>query len=201
MSRTLSVSFPIARRRRRGMTLVEVMIAMIILATGLLGFLGSFIQSRRVTESSVLHAAASSLVYGLLEQIKGLDYPSVPSGSPPLIRVRVTPSDIVELQTVYTRAPAAPAGPATTPALSATAASLGAINNLIGPLSLSSTSGTSSQPLTINLWVWVDEIPDADRDVKEVKKITVVYTYSFNDGNRVRTERDREVILRTRFDQ
>jgi len=183
------------------MTLVEVMIAMIILATGLLGFLGSFIQSRRVTESSVLHAAASSLVYGLLEQIKGLDYPSVPSGSPPLIRVRVTPSDIVELQAVYTRAPAAPAGPETTPALSATAASLGAINNPIGPLSLSSTTGTSSQPLTINLWVWVDEIPDADRDVKEVKKITVVYTYSFNDGNRVRTVRDREVILRTRFDQ
>jgi hypothetical protein len=183
------------------MTLVEVMVAMLVLTTAMLGFLGSFIQSRRITESSVLHAAASSLVYGLLEQMKGLDYSSVPSGSPPEIRLRVTPTDIVSLRAVYTQAPNAPKAPATTPAFSVTAATLGAVDNIIGPLPLSSSSGTRSQQLRINLWVWIDEIPDAARDVKEVKKITVVYSYDFNDGNRVRTVRDREVILRTRFDQ
>ncbi len=183
------------------MTLVEVMIAFLVLATGLLGFLGSFVQSRRVTESSVLHAAASSLVYGLIEQIKGLDYTSVPDGTPPEIRLRVTPTDIVSLRTVYTRAPTAPAAPLTTPPLSATALSLGAIDNIIGPFALSTSEGARSQQLQLNLWIWIDEIPDADRDVKEVKKITVIYSYTFNDGNRVRTMRDREVLLRTRFDQ
>lgn len=183
------------------MTLVEVMVALLLLTMGLLGFLGSFIQSRRITESSVLHAAASSLVYGLIEQIKGLDYTSVPDGTPPEIRLRVTPADIVSLRTVYTQAPNAPVAPLTTPPLTATAASLGAIDNIIGPLALSTSEGARSQQLQINLWIWIDEIPDADRDVKEVKKITVVYSYSFNDGNRVRTVRDREVLLRTRFDQ
>lgn len=183
------------------MTLVEVMVAMLVLTTAMLGFLGTFIQSRRITESSVLHAAASSLVYGLLEQMKGLDYTSVPSGSPPEIRLRVTPTDIVSLRAVYTQAPNAAKAPASTPAFSVTAATLGAIDNIIGPLPLSSSTGTRSQQLRINLWVWIDEIPDASRDVKEVKKITVVYSYDFNDGNRVRTVRDREVILRTRFDQ
>lgn len=192
---------PTARSLRRGMTLIEVMIAFLVLTTALLGFLGSFVQSRRVTESSVLHAAASSLVYGLIEQIKGLDYTSVPDGTPPLIRLRVTPTDIVSLRAVYTRAPTAPAAPLTTPPLSATALSLGAIDNIIGPFALSTSEGARSQQLQLNLWIWIDEIPDADRDVKEVKKITVIYSYTFNDGNRVRTMRDREVLLRTRFDQ
>lgn len=195
------------------MTLVEVLVAMLLLSMGLLAFLGTFIQSRRVTEGSVLHAAASSLVYGLIEQIKGLDYTSVPSGSPSEIRLRVTPdinvdSDndgvpdgIVALRVVYTQAPDTAAAPLTTPAIDATAASLGAIDNIIGPLPLSSTTGTQSQTLTINLWVWVDEIPLTERDVKDVKKVTIVYTYQFNDGIRTRTIRDREVLLRTRFDQ
>jgi len=189
------------RSRRHGMTLVEVMVAMLVLATGLLAFLGAFVQSRRVTESSVLHAAASSLVYGLLEQMKGLDYTSVPSGDPPTVRLRVTPDDFVTLQVVYTQSPDEPKAPTTTPSVTATAESLGAIDNIVGPLKLSTTSGTGSQQLKLNVWVWVDEIPDADRDVKDVKKITVVYSYTFNDGNRDRTIRDREVILRSRFDQ
>jgi hypothetical protein len=45
-----------------------------LMATVMLGFLSAFLQSRRVTESSVLHAAASSLMYGIVEQIKGLAY-------------------------------------------------------------------------------------------------------------------------------
>ncbi len=195
------------------MTLIEVMVAMSLLAMGLLAFLGTFIQSRRVTESSVLHAAASSLVYGLIEQIKGLDYTSVPSGSPPEIRLRLTPDinvdangdgepdGIVTLRTVYTQAPGTPRAPGSTPAASATAASLNAIDNIIGPLPLSTSPGTSSQDLQLNLWIWVDEIPEVTRDVKDVKQVTIVYTYEFNDGNRVRTIRDREVVLRTRFDQ
>jgi hypothetical protein len=186
------------------------MVAMLLLAIALVMFLGSFLQSRRVTEASVLHAAASSLVYGLLEQMKGLDYDSLPNRDPAdatapwLITLRVSQAASdrsVPLSVVYTRAPNTPQAPLTTPAPAATAASVGAIENTIGPFPLSSTSGTQSQRLQLSLWIWVDEIPDANRDVKEVKKITVVYTYKFNDGQRTKTVRDREVILRTRFDQ
>ena len=193
------------------MTLVEVMVAMALLMTVMLGFLGTFIQSRRTTEGAVMHAAVTSLVYGILEQVKGLDYttlvpsmevdPLAPAAStPPYIRVRVNQDQVVWLRTVYTPSTSAPAAPTTTPAPTVTAAALSARDNVIGPLPLSSVAGARSQPLTINIWLWVDEMPDTTRDVVQVKRLTMVYTYSYNDGSRLRTVRDREVFIRTRFD-
>lgn len=189
------------------------MISLLLLATALITFLGTFVQSRRVTEASVLHAAATSLVYGLIEQMKGLDYtsllpspavdPAAPSSAtwpPPYVRLRVNQDLTIWLRVVHTTAPNPPAAPTTTPDPSVQAAAIGAIDNPIGPLPLSTTTSTVSQQLQMTIWMWVDEIPDRDHDVSEVKKITVVYTYTFNDGNRVRTVRDREVFLRTRFD-
>lgn len=196
------------------MSLVEVMVAMFILATVLIGFLGTFVQSRRISESSVMHAAASSLIYGIVEQIKGFDYntllpstvvdPNAPGTSnPPYIRVRINQDDVEWLQTVYTTEASGlgPQAPTTTPSPTATAASLGAVDNFIGPLLLSSAAGTQSQALNLRLWVWVDEIPDAAKDVTEVKKVTLVYAYQYLDGRTTRTAIDREVFIRTRFDQ
>ena len=223
---------PAPRRRwwrtRRATTLIEVMISMWLLATVMLGFLGAFLQSRRFTESSVLNAACTSLIYGLIEQMKGLSYGSkqvidghvysdslpnstIDENDPNLtgsetepfntIRLRVNQDLTVWLRAVYTPAPGAPAAPTTCPAPTATAASVGAINNALGNLPLSTVTGTRSQDLAVNLWVWIDEIPNAANDVSEVKKITVVYTYSYRDGSSTRTVRDMEVFLRTRYDQ
>lgn len=177
------------------------------------GFLGTFIQSRRVTESSVLHAAATSMIYGIIEQIKQMDYttqlpsaetdPFAPTGTgasvPPYMRVRLNQSTMVWLQVVHTDASGTPAAPTTTPGPSVSAATVGAVNNFIGSIPLSTITGTSSQQINLNIWVWIDEIPAGD--ASEVKKITLVYTYSYLDGRAERTVRDREVILRTRFDQ
>lgn len=190
---------------------------MFLMATVMIGFLGANIQSRRITESSVLHAAATSMMYGIVEQIKQLDYatllpnyetdPFAPvAKTPPYIRVRINQSQVVWLQVVHTLAstadaPTTPQGPATTPAPTATAASVGAVSNFLGSIPLSTVTGTTSQQINLDIWVWIDEIPDADNDVTEVKKITVVYTYSYLDGSVERVVRDREVFLRTRYDQ
>lgn len=196
------------------MTLVEVIIAMTLLATVMVGFISAFLQSRRFTESSVLHSACTSLVFGLIEQMKGLDYTTLlPSydvdtdapddieNSPPYIRLRVNQDLTVWLRVVHTTAGNTPQAPTSTPTPTATAASVGAIDNFIGSIPLSTVTGTASQDLSLNLWVWIDEIPDTAHDVSEVKKVTVVYTYSFLDGSSTRTIRDREVFLRTRYDQ
>lgn len=191
------------------------MVALTLMATVMLGFMGSFIQSRRITESSVLHAAATSLVYGIIEQIKQLDYatllpnyetdPFAPTGTgapePPYIRVRINQNTIKWLEVVHTTAPSAAAAPTTKPAITATAASLGAAQNLIGSIPLSTITGTASQEINLDIWIWIDEIPDTSADVSEVKKITIVYTYSYQDGAVTRTVRDWDVFLRTRFDQ
>jgi hypothetical protein len=186
------------------------MVSLTLMAGVMLGFIGTFIQSRRVTESSVLHAAATSMMYGIVEQIKQLDYttllpsyevdPYAPvSKTPPYIRVRLNQSNVVWLKVVHTTAGNTPQGPTVTPAPSATAASLGAIDNYTGSIPLSTVTGTTSQQINMNIWVWIDEIPDGD--ASEVKKVTIVYTYSYLDGRVERTVRDREVIIRTRFDQ
>jgi len=190
---------------------------MFLMATVMIGFLGANIQSRRITESSVLHAAATSMIYGIVEQIKQLDYvtllpnyetdPFAPTGkTPPYLRVRLNQSQVVWLEVVHTLAstadaPTTPQGPTTTPATTAAAADVGAISNFLGSIPLSTVTGTTSQQINLDIWVWIDEIPDADDDVTEVKKITVVYTYSYLDGSVERVVRDREVFLRTRYDQ
>jgi len=201
-------------KRHHGLTLVEVMVSLGILAMFMGGFLAAYVQSRKVTESTVMHAAATSIVYGIIEQIKQLDYatmlpnavadPGDPDATtPPLIRVRLNQNTMRWLRVVNTTAPSTPRGPTTTPAATATAASVGggAIDNNLGALPLSTVTGTTSQSIALNLWIWIDEIPDLPNDVNEVKKITVVYTYSFQTGSGTRTVRNREVILRTRFDQ
>lgn len=207
-------------KREHGLTLVEVMVSLTLMATVMLSFIGSFIQSRRVTESSVLHAAATSMVYGVVEQIKQLDYatllpnyetdPFAPTGAgapaPPYVRIRINQSTVKWLQVVHTPAPAdgstpIPAAPTTLPSPTATAASVGAVDNFIGAIPLSTVTGTSSQQINLNIWLWIDEIPDSGNDVSEVKKITVIYTYSYMDGSRERFVRDREIFIRTRFDQ
>lgn len=189
------------------------MVALLLLATFMLGFLGAFVQSRRVTESSVLHAAATSIVYGVIEQLKQLDYVNVlPSlvtdpgdpglTAPPLVRIRINQNTIKWLRVVHTAAPGAPLGPTSTPLATATAASVGggAIDNVLGAMPLSTVSDTASQSINLTLWIWIDEIPDTTKDVTEVKKITVIYTYSFQTGGSTRTVRNREVFLRTRYD-
>jgi type II secretory pathway pseudopilin PulG len=201
---------PAAGRHLRALTLVEVMVAMSIMAGVMLGFIGTFIQSRRVTESSVLHAAATSMMYGIIEQIKQLDYtnllpnyetdPFAPTGkTPPYFRVRLNQSTVVWLKVVHTPSPGTPQAPTTTPGPTVAAADIGAIDNYIGSIPLSTVTGTTSQQINLNIWVWIDEIPSGD--ASEVKKVTVVYTYSYLDGRVERIIRDREVIIRTRFDQ
>jgi len=207
---------------RRALTLVEVMVSLTLMAGVMLGFIGTFIQSRRVTESSVLHAAATSMLYGIVEQIKQLDYttllpsyetdPFAPgSKTPPYFRVRINQSTVVWLQVVHTTAGSTPKGPTVTPLPQTTAPNVKidytagtpvaspAIDNFIGNIPLSTVTGTSSQQINLNIWVWIDEIPDGD--ASEVKKVTVIYTYSYLDGSVERIVRDREVIIRTRFDQ
>lgn len=60
-----------------GMTLVEVTLAMAILAMLLGGILAALIQSRRLTEGSVSQNSALTIVQGYMEQMKNMDLKDV----------------------------------------------------------------------------------------------------------------------------
>lgn len=213
------------RRDSRGVTLVEVMVSLFILASVMLGFITAAIQSRRNTEANVLQAAATSMIYGIIEQIKQTNYstrlPATESDSnakysdgtlvpAPFIRVRINQKTIVWLRTVYTPVTdedtsttliPPPQGPSAIPSVDATAADLGAIDNYLGDIPLSNLTGTTAQKINLNLWVWVDGMSDLDHDVADAKKVTVVYTYSYIDGRATRTVRNSEVFVRCLFEE
>lgn len=215
-------------RNQRGLTLVEIMVSMWVLAVVMLGFIATYMQSRRNTEANVLAAAATSLTYGIIEQIKQLDYatllpnyevdPDAPTVdgngnpfNPPYIRIRLNQDTVRWVRVIHNTDRSTLTAPSTTPAPNAAAADVGAIDNFIGSIPLSTITGTASQTINLNLWLWIDEIGDQgtwaaeidppDPDCAEVKKITLVYTYSYQDGSSTRTIRNREVFLRTRYDQ
>lgn len=230
-----SIRSPVARSRHheRGVTLVEVMTAMIVLSMVMLGLLSTLLQSRRTTEGAILHAASTSLIYGIVEQLKQLNYDDIPSQEeddkevdasgalvvassrtdPPLFRIQINQDLVKWVQVKYkTHAANAPSsewwGPLTTPSATAAASTVGgnvaaslpaaaAVDNLISvPLS-NSSSGTTSQQLALNLWIWVDEIPDDN--ATSVKRVTIIYTYTINQGNVIRSVRDREVFVVTSY--
>ena len=66
-----------ARRARRAMTLIEVMIALGILAITLGGVLAALVQSRRLTEGSLAQNSALTIVQGYMEQIKNMEIAQV----------------------------------------------------------------------------------------------------------------------------
>jgi Tfp pilus assembly protein PilV len=206
---------------RSGVTLVESMVALFILAGVMLGFLGTFLQSRRSTETNVMHSAATSFVYGLMEQIKGasftdqlpstvneVDTSTTPSTTrvAPFIRLHMDQDKLVWLRVRHQSDASAPYAPTITPAPTVAASAAGshadgAIDNIISiPLS-SSASGAASQHLNLNLWAWVDNLSDSTRDALEVKRVTIVYSYSVNLGSQTKTFRKREVLIRTRYDK
>jgi Tfp pilus assembly protein PilV len=55
------------------MTLVEVVIAMTVLAIAMGGIFATLLQSRRLTEGSVVQASALTIVQGYVEQMKSLE--------------------------------------------------------------------------------------------------------------------------------
>jgi type II secretory pathway pseudopilin PulG len=71
------------------MTLVEVMVAMTILATVCAGLLGGMVQSRRLTEGSNAQASAQAAVESYLEQLENMDIHllvgNAPQGAPSII--------------------------------------------------------------------------------------------------------------------
>jgi len=185
------------------------MCSLFILCLFMLGFITTMIQSRRITEASVLQSAATSTVYGLLEQMKGMDFASqIPAydsaTSSYTITLRQDQDTDFIIPVRYTTSGNTPKAPTTCPDPTITAATAttnwGAIDYNTGDITLSTVTGTTSQKLKLTIWIWVDEIPDLAKDVSDIKRVTVVYTYIFNDGSSTKTVRDMEVFLRTNYD-
>ncbi len=205
------------------MTLVEVMIAMCVLALAAGGVYASLMQSRRLTEGSVVQNSALTIVQGYVEQMKNmeldrligdttgtgthvlntssfaiptrsddstLDVINTSTGSPPSMSTLTpgtTPSgvtdnlknfDILKDSTDTTMTDTSDTSYAYT----------GKVNwNTVWP---NATTFPATQvgrnDLKLNVWCWLSDLSASGSTAQKVFGITVIYTWQYRDGGRVK---------------
>lgn len=188
------------RPKKTGFTLVEVLVAMGVFTIVSLGLLSMIIGSRKVSEGNIVQSSATSLLYGVVEQMKTMSDTRLPStgtadtGFKDYVEVRIgdKSTDTVKLLV----SPVATV-PADVPPLSTTAADLSAESNVVGPFNMTGIAGSTGRTLSIGLWLWIEkDYQPAGSD--KVIRGTLVYTYTYGVGSTSRTTRDMIRFVRAR---
>ncbi|MBS0632458.1 MAG: prepilin-type N-terminal cleavage/methylation domain-containing protein [Verrucomicrobia bacterium] len=182
---------PAATPGRRAFTLVEVLIAAIVMAMVCGGILATIIQSRRLTEGSIVQNSVNAILQGYIEQTKSIDYGSIPFS--PAAAYDLTNDDVAAsyqiatmpdaLQVSYGTAPTSAnyyTDPSTTPP--------GAVDNL-PTIRIKTPAVNPNDTIYLNVWVWVKNRDGEQTNVTSTMSITMIYTYKFQDGGRLRTIR------------
>lgn len=174
------------RRGAQAFTLVEVLIASVVLSLLSMGVLAMIIQSRRMTEGSIVQNSVVTVMQGYIEQVKSMDYsllaPSLPSAPAtpitiPTVLDEVTPDPL----TLSWGTP-----PDTMPAIGSTPT--GAVTNT-KTIAIKNPAVNPNDNLNLTIWVWVQDLTDIPNNVGGSKAVTMIYTYQFRDGGRLRSIR------------
>src|SRR5690606_22934846 len=183
------------------MTLVEVAVGSTVLALLSIGILAAFLQSRRLTEGSIYQNAALTAIQGYLEQIKSIEFAEIPyyDGNvlkrPSSTEVNHVSDDDVIYTVVDQNTPdplrISPGSPPDLSTLTPGVTPEGVIDN-IKVLDVNGTDGRDGRPdvpeddLHLNVWVWVQPLETGLGDVSPARAITLIYTWQFRDGTKVR---------------
>lgn len=155
----------------------------------IVGLLSATLQSRRMTEGSILQIAALNVVQGYIEQMKSMDYvmlkKSEPSGTVEIItRLDHDPDDSINEEKKLTLsngdAPTALPPLGTSPT--------GAVDNSV-EVFISTPPASSNDKITLTIWVWVKDLAGSIASIDQAKSIHVIYTYEYLDGGRKRVYR------------
>lgn len=173
------------RRATRAFTLAEIMISATIMALLMGGIMAMIMQSRRLTEGSIVQNCVVTIVQGYMEQMKNMEYalvaPSGASASPVVTIPTMLDETTADTLTVSWGSP-----PSSMPALGTTPT--GAVDNAKS-VAIRTPAVTPSDTLSINIWVWVKDLTGTATNVTNAKSITMIYTYQVRDGGRTKSYR------------
>jgi type II secretory pathway pseudopilin PulG len=173
------------RCRRSAFTLVEVLISSLVMAIVLGGSLALIMQTRRLTEGSIVQMATVNVLQGYIEQMKNMDYNSLRISPAAAGTTVVIPTQIDEVTpdplTLSWGSP-----PPDLPAMNTVPP--GAIDNTKN-ITIRNPAVNPNDTISINVWIWVQDLTGASTNVTNAKSITMIYTYRFRDGGRVRAFR------------
>jgi len=177
----------LAAPRHHAFTLIEVLISSLVLAILSGGILSMIIQSRRLTEGSIVQNSVVTIMQGYIEQAKSMEYsllapslPSAPSINPtiPTVLDQETPDPL----TLSWGTP-----PTTMPAIGTTPT--GAVTNTKN-IAIKNPAVNPNDSITLTIWIWVQDLTDIPNNIGGSKAVTLIYTYQFRDGGRTRSTRN-----------
>lgn len=150
------------------------------------GLLALMIQSRRLTDGSVVQNSAVTILQGYIEQMKNMDYASLavsPASAPgtPITVPTVLDESTPDPLTVSWGSP-----PTSIPAIGTTPNN--AIDN-VKSIAMKNPAVTPADTLNLTIWLWVQDLTGTATDVTNSKAVTMIYTYDFRDGGRLRSYR------------
>jgi len=173
-----------------------VLIASLVLAVLCGGILAMIIQSRRLTEGSIVQNSIVTVMQGYIEQVKSMEYgllapslPSAPSTDPtiPTVLDEVTPDP---LTLSWGTPPTAMPAIGTTPTGAITNTKTIAIKTPVVNADGSTSPLNPNDTVTLTIWVWVQDLTDLANNVGGSKAVTMIYTYQIRDGGRIKSIRN-----------
>lgn len=173
------------------MTLLEVLVSMTVLLMLTVGIFGGLIQSRRITEGSVYQNSALTIVQGYLEQIKNMEFSSLPYRLSNGTLVAGGGSTTDEIPTLSDQSTTDPlrisSGSPLTPSsiVPGAAAPDGVVDN-VKSIDINQTSSNTADNLQLRLWVWIQDVSNTSIDATQVRAITLIYQFRIGDGSRGR---------------
>lgn len=157
--------------------------ASVVMAIVIGGLLTMILQSRRMTEGSILQNATVNIVQGYLEQMKNMDYDALsvsPASGTATIPTQIDESTADPL-TLSNGSP-----PTSLPPVGSSPT--GAVDN-VKTIAIKWPASNPADTLILNIWVWVEDLTGSATNVAQAKAITMVYTYAIRDGGRLRGSR------------
>lgn len=165
------------------------------------GVMGAFIQSRRMTETSIFQNSAVTVIQGYMEQIKNMDFSEIPyySGSS-LMRGTINTTD----DKIYTQLDSetldvlriSPGTPIDPQSVTLGQVPEGVVDNE-KLIDINDTPATTDDDLLMHIWIWVAPLDNASIGVSPSRSFNIVYTWSFTDGGIKQTHVDAVATIRS----
>jgi Tfp pilus assembly protein PilV len=194
-------------RSTRALTLIEVMIASLVLTLVMVSSLNVLIQNRKVTETSIFQNAAMTVIQGYMEQIKEAKFSTVPyykdgvlvpaNTDDPIqglasenrtkaIKTYLNNTDVdtmgnEEGETIIDYLLISSGTPiAATAVVPGGATPNGVIDNH-KVIDVNQT-GDEADDLQLRIWVWVDDISAPTVDATQVRSIKLIYQWKMTSN-------------------
>lgn len=166
---------------KAGVTLIEIMVAMVILGFSGLGLLSGLMQSRRYTELAIHENTALTIGQGYIEQMKNMEFASLDEAVlPTLFHEGI--ADTLSVSPM-------PADP--------TVGNAGTDIPNKKLIDIKNTPDDTTDDMSLGVFVYIQDVSDAANGIGQARRIILRYEYTFSDSSRTLNNTDTLYAIRS----